>query len=57
MNEEGSEAAAATGVMMMTECMPAPTPKFTADHAHLLLITANHVDAQIPLCFGSIGDF
>ena len=57
VNEEGSEAAAATGVVMMTRCMPAPTPEFTADHAHLLLITATHADAMIPMFYGAISDF
>jgi len=35
VNEEGAEAAAATGAVMMLRCMPAPPPLFTADHPFL----------------------
>lgn len=35
VNEEGAEAAAATGAVMMTRCMPAPPPIFKADHPFL----------------------
>jgi len=32
VNEEGAEAAAATGMVVMMRSMPAPPPRFTADH-------------------------
>jgi len=38
VNEEGSEAAAATGVVMKLRATPAPPPEFRADHPFLLLI-------------------
>ncbi len=39
VNEEGTEAAAATGtVMSMTSMMPRPTPVFRADHPFIFLI-------------------
>ncbi|KAK3734354.1 hypothetical protein QZH41_005338 [Actinostola sp. cb2023] len=39
VNEEGTEAAAATAVVMMTRMMMRPVPSFTADHPFLFLIT------------------
>uniref|UniRef100_A0A914VIU7 Serpin domain-containing protein n=1 Tax=Plectus sambesii TaxID=2011161 RepID=A0A914VIU7_9BILA len=43
VNEEGSEAAAATAVVMMTMCAPGgpdvPPPKFIADHPFLFAIS------------------
>ncbi|XP_078686716.1 leukocyte elastase inhibitor-like isoform X7 [Branchiostoma floridae x Branchiostoma belcheri] len=41
VNEEGTEAAAATGVMMMTRCMPRPPTPFFADHPFIFLIRDN----------------
>lgn len=39
LNEEGTEAAAATGVVMATRSMPmAPPPRFTADHPFLFFL-------------------
>ena len=38
VNEEGTEAAAATGVGIMTTSMPPPTPIFKADHPFIFLI-------------------
>jgi len=43
VNEEGTEAAAATGVVMrLTSIGPAPIPVFRADHPFLFLIRDNH---------------
>ena len=44
VNEEGTEAAAATGVVMtLSAAMPAnPIPVFRADHPFLFLIRDNH---------------
>jgi serpin B len=44
VNEEGTEAAAATGVVMrsMAVMMPRPTPIFRADHPFIFLIRDNH---------------
>jgi len=43
VNEEGTEAAAATGVVMkLTSIGPARTPVFKADHPFLFLIRDNH---------------
>jgi len=41
VNEEGTEAAAATAVVMMTMCMPRPPFPFRADHPFLFLIRDN----------------
>jgi len=42
VNEEGTEAAAATGVVMrLTSIGPAPIPVFRADHPFLFLIRDN----------------
>jgi serine protease inhibitor len=41
VNEEGSEAAAATGMVMMMRSMPAPPQKFTCDRPFLFAIKDN----------------
>jgi serpin B len=41
VNEEGTEAAAATAVAMKFLSMPAPPPVFRADHPFLFLIRHN----------------
>jgi len=38
VNEEGSEAAAATGVMVMMRSMPAPNQQFLVDHPFIFII-------------------
>merc|ERR1712088_795749 len=38
VNEEGSEAAAASGVMVMMRSMPAPNQMFNVDHPFLFII-------------------
>ncbi len=38
VNEEGTEAAAATGIGMMATSMPPPTPIFKADHPFIFII-------------------
>ncbi|CAB3237188.1 unnamed protein product [Arctia plantaginis] len=50
VNEEGAEAAAATGMVFMMRCMPPPTPAFRADRPYLyLLLGAN----KTPLFIGA----
>ena len=42
VNEEGAEAAAATGAIMMTKSMPmGPKPTFICDHPFLFMIKDN----------------
>lgn len=41
VNEEGTEAAAATAVVMMLRSMPAPTPLFRADHPFVFILRDN----------------
>ena len=41
VNEEGTEAAAATGMVMRLMCMPMPPMEFIADHPFLFLIQEN----------------
>jgi serpin B len=41
VNEQGTEAAAATAVVMATKSMPQPAPVFRADHPFLFLIRDN----------------
>lgn len=38
VNEEGTEAAAATAVVMNIRCAPEPSPVFRADHPFVFLI-------------------
>ena len=42
VNEEGSEAAAATAVIMKTRSMPLPSPVFRADHPFFFIIRENN---------------
>ena len=42
VDEEGTEAAAATAVVMRAKAMPAPAPTFRADHPFLFLIQDNN---------------
>jgi len=41
VNEEGTEAAAATAVIMIAKCLPPPPPVFRADHPFIFLIREN----------------
>jgi serpin B len=41
VNEEGTEAAAATAVVMVAKAIPTPPPVFRADHPFLFLIQDN----------------
>ncbi len=45
VNEEGTEAAAATAVIVSTRSMPPPTPIFRADHPFIFLIRHNSSDS------------
>ena len=54
VNEEGSEAAAATAVVMMLRSMPAPDPEFKADHPFLFFIRENTTKAI--LFFGKLAE-
>jgi serpin B len=46
VNEEGSEAAAATAVVMMLTCaMPMPPESFIADHPFMVFIVDNRAEA------------
>jgi serpin B len=55
VNEEGTEAAAATGVVMkLTSAMPDRTPVFQADHPFLFMIRDN-ASGSI-LFFGRVSD-
>ena len=52
VNEEGSEAAAATAVVMMLRSMPGPPPMFKANHPFLFFIRENSTKAI--LFFGKV---
>lgn len=52
VNEEGTEAAAATGVAMMKRCMPLPPLEFTCDHP--FIFTIRHNSSKEMLFFGKI---
>jgi serpin B len=54
VNEEGTEAAAATGVVMTLTAMPAPPVAFRADHPFLLLI--QHKPSGSILFMGRVAD-
>jgi len=45
VNEEGTEAAAATAVVMKLRSMPRPPPTFRADHPFVFLIRENSTDS------------
>jgi serpin B len=54
VNEEGTEAAAATAVVMKARAMPAPPPTFRADHPFLFLICENQTGSI--LFMGRVND-
>jgi serpin B len=54
VNEEGTEAAAATGVVVMPASMPPPKPVFRADHPFLFLIRDDATGAVLFL--GRVAD-
>ncbi|CAG5127350.1 unnamed protein product [Candidula unifasciata] len=47
VNEEGTEAAAATGAVMMMRSMPPPVPEVQVDHPFLFLISDHRADGSI----------
>ncbi len=47
VNEEGTEAAAATGVAMKLTSVPLPPPVFRADHPFVFLIRDNHTGSTL----------
>jgi serpin B len=47
VNEEGTEAAAATGVAMKLTSIPLPPPVFRADHPFVFLIRDNHTGSTL----------
>ncbi len=47
VNEEGTEAAAATAVAMARAAMPAPPPVFRADHPFIFLIREKHTGSLL----------
>nr|AXY94718.1 serpin [Habrobracon hebetor] len=54
VNEEGTEAAAATQVRMMMRCMPLPPDEFNVDRPFMIVI--RHKPSDIPLFAGSVRD-
>ncbi len=52
VNEEGAEAAAATGIINTNYCMPAPFPKIFCNHPFLYSIT--HKATNTLLFFGKV---
>jgi len=54
VNEEGTEAAAATGMMMMRMCLPLPPIEITCDHPFILLIT--HKPSKQIIFYGKIAN-
>ena len=55
VNEEGSEAAAATAVKMMRKSLPRPCPEFCSDHPFLFMIVDVREQANL-VFFGQIAD-
>ena len=55
VNEEGTEAAAATAVVMSRKCARPRNPEFKVDHPFLYLIKDNRAKSLI-LFMGSIAD-
>ena len=55
VNEEGSEAAAATAVTMMRRSLPRPCPEFSADHPFLFMIVDVREQANL-VFFGQVID-
>ena len=55
VSEEGTEAAAATAVLMARKCAVIKCPKFVADHPFLYLIKDNRANGLI-LFIGAIED-
>ncbi|VUZ46868.1 unnamed protein product [Hymenolepis diminuta] len=51
VDEEGAEAAAATGMIMMMRCMPMPPPNFLIDHPFLFFIITQ---TGLPVFMGQI---
>ncbi|VDK25148.1 unnamed protein product, partial [Taenia asiatica] len=51
VDEEGAEAAAATGMVMMCRCMPMPPAEFIVDHPFLFFIVTN---TGIPVFMGHV---
>lgn len=47
VNEEGTEAAAATAVVMKARCQPPPPPVFRADHPFVFLIRENYTGSVL----------
>jgi serpin B len=47
LNEEGTEAAAATAVIMLALGLPLPPPTFRADRPFLFLIRENHTGSLL----------
>lgn len=52
VNEEGTEAAAATGIAMMSYCMPVNDIRFVVDHPFIFIIRSH--DPDVVLFMGSV---
>jgi len=55
VNEEGTEAAAATGAVMMMRSMPRPCPEMRVDHPFLLIIADCRANGNV-LFLGTVAD-